>query len=486
MAERFTASQVLQVAEEANALRRGGQRVMQQAMDTAVSQALARLRADALSGLVSVAENRALRTRYGDYIEQTINAVQVLNEERRTLRGIAPRQRLMEGAAGRGWKARSQDLLRSAARAVDAALGEKPLTALTKEELSALSRVALEDMISQQRAVQAIVDRIARLNRSSRNAPLRSPLQRFHHDSDGSWMGLYDNAQATTPMAVVFVPMQSGAATPARIPRAIAGSLASTAPSGLAPVLHAPDVDPQTLRTASSALVQKMQDGAIGLKEGKPTVNRFSAPTSYGGIPRARQDALGTSIERAERVALSAIDLEDIDATECWLLRGHAGETLDSRLDEGPLAAFDKALSDADKAGLAERFGEGFATPFQWLHAWGRVLGDSTSIGGAYGPALANAVQLRIEFALKGSGKALTLRSYTRTELLSFGPVRVFRGASYEFPHNGQVQRIDLTMNAQGYPVVSITNAVGGKPAVKTITSADDLVLAPWEAALPQ
>lgn len=485
MAERLSAKQVLQVAEEANALRRGGQRLVQQAMDTAVSQALARLRAEALSGLVSVAENRALRTRYGDYLEQTINAVQLLNDERRTLRGIAPRQRLMEGASGRGWRARSQDLLRSAARAVDVALGETPLATLGKDELAALSRVALDDMIAQQRAVQGIVDRIARANRSGPKAPPRAPVQRFHHDSDGTWLGLYDGARSDTPLAVVFIPMQAGASAPTRIPRAIAGALASPAPSGLTPILHAPDVDPQTLRTASSALVQKMQDSAIALEKGTATANRYGPQPAYGGIPLARQDALGTAIQRAERVALSPIDLEDIDATECWLLRGHAGETLDSRLDEGPVAAIDKALTQADKDALAQRFGEGFTTPFQWLHAWGRVLGDSTRIGGAYGPALANAVQLRIEFALKGSGKALTLRSYTRTELLSFGPVRVFRGASYEFPHDGAMQRIGLTMNAQGYPVVSISNAVGGKPAVTTITSVDDLVLQPWDVSLP-
>lgn len=458
--------------EESNKVAAGAKATLAEANNLNLGQ-LIDVPQPALRQEVSAAQNLQLHEKYPDFIARTRNVIDSpapgLGAASQDLR---PARRLTPGARGRGWSQLADDAIRSAALTVDKLAAGRVLAELSADTLRQFADAARVQMIANSRAyARALIDMRSGLMKTLKTRRLNLKLTTVT-TAEGVWWFARREGNAAEILGEIFVPRTAGAAVPKRppIPKAsqprwLQADGTFTAQPPVGEPLHRPlNLSPELIDKGPEALVEQMKRAQKGKISGS-SEPVFEQPRQTNLSP-AEQQVAGNAIRDMEKQSLrnlkSEFEAQRLNADTVTTLKGSVGK-LALRLADQPLAVeFDAASLEK----IREAFGSNYQPPFNQLHAWGRVLGDSTAAGISLGPNWLNHLQLRtIELFLQSGKEAnripLTVRTYTKNLVLNKVTHRFFRAAEYEFTLGQEVTYLNIEMTAAGTANVSL--AKGGK-----------------------
>jgi len=238
--------------------------------------------------------------------------------------------------------------------------------------------------------------------------------------------------------------------------------------------VHRPlNLSPELIDKGPEALVEQMKRAQKGKISGTPEPV-FEQPRQKN-LSKADQQVAGSSITDVNKEFVSKVEAEFLNAREVTTIKGSVGK-LEHRLADTP----DPVKFDDNAVKLiSEAFGANYGPPFNQLHAWGRILGDTTAAGRSIGPDWVNHLQLRTVESFLQSGKEanripLIVRTHTKNLVLNQKTYRFFRSADYEFTLGGEVMHVNIEMTAEGAANMSVSKG-GMDLGKKLYKSWDDL-----------
>lgn len=436
---------------------------------------------------VSAAKNLELHEKYPDYIARTRNVIDSpapgLGAASEDLR---PASRLMSGAGRRRWSMLADDAIRSAALTVDRLAADRVLAELSDSVLRELADAARVQMIANSQAyARTLGDMKAVLRKTLKTRNLELRLTTVSTPEGVWWFARRDGGYASDILGEIFVPRTAGVIPLKRppIPQASQprwlqpdGTFTTTSPAG-ASVRRPLNLPAELIDKGPEALVEQMKRAQKGKITGTPEPV-FEQPRQRN-LSRSEQQVAGSALtdmsKKSLRTPLSKDEAERLIADSVTKLTGSVGKLALRLADKADAVAFD---DDAVKL-IQAVFGSNYGPPFNQMHAWGPILGDTTAAGMSIGPNWVNHLQLRSIERFLQSGKdanriPLTVRVATKDLVINNKNHRFFRAAYYEFTLEGEVLRVNLELTREG--VATVDTIRGGiSSGEKRYRSWDDL-----------